>query len=194
MHIHMNVFLHGALFIHLKPILAHLYLFVLLHGGRAMTNLQPSLLQLSSSPQPPVSFPPSSVLPFKLIHPGEASLQQFLQLRQLSGQTYTYTRVHKHTRMCAHIHADIRTHMLSQVAGQSRAVPASSIPDGKAVLSVYLAPGHPRDSLSAFSPLPKTCSSVYLLIDSQRKAKIDSAAPTSLKSFLAKQTRHAITS
>lgn len=75
------------------------------------------------------------------------------------------------------MHADMRTQILSQVAGQSCTVPSASIPDGKAVLSVYLAPGHPWDSLSAFSPLPKTCSPVYLLIDSQRKAEIDSVAP-----------------
>lgn len=93
------------------------------------------------------------------------------------------------------MHADIKTHMASSLKwqGQLNIVRSASIPDGKAVLSVYLAPGHPLVSLSAVSPLPKTCSPVYLLIDSQRKAKIDSVAPASLKSFLAKQTLHGVT-
>lgn len=88
--------------------------------------------------------------------------------------------VHTHT----HTHAAIKTRSLvSQVAGRSHIALSASIPDGKAVLSVYLAPGHLWDSLSAFSPLPKTCSPVYHLIDSQRKAKIDSVAPNHLSPF-----------
>lgn len=108
--------------------------------------------------------------------------------------THTYRKKNKirQNNSSAHTDANLRTHILSQVAGQSYIVRFASIPDGKAVLSVYLAPGHPWDSLSGFSLLPKTCSPVYLLIDSQRKAEIDSVAPTSLKSFLAKQALHAI--
>lgn len=93
------------------------------------------------------------------------------------------------------MHSYKKTHIAYSLKwhGQLHIVLSASIPDGKAVLSVYLAPGHPWDSLSAFSPQPKTCSPVYHLIDSQRKAKIDSVAPTSLKSFLTKQTLHALT-
>ena len=123
---------------------------------------------------------------------------QFLQLSQLSGQAHTHTQTHTHTQWKARTW-DTRTHIKTHIAyslmwqARSRIVLSDSIPDGKAVPPVYLAPGHPWDSLSAFFPLPKTCSPVYHLIDSQRKAKIDSVTPTSLNSFLAKQTLHALT-
>lgn len=55
----------------------------------------------------------------------------------------------------------------------------------KAIQSVYLAPGNPGDGYR-FSPLPKTCGPVYLLIDSLRKPEIDSVSPTSVKAFLVK--------
>lgn len=166
---------------------------------RAMTDSQPSLLlQLLLSP--PSSAPLLLVWPPKWFFLEYChSLIQFLGLSQLSGQTSRHTHTHtgkknkiRQNNSSAHTDANLRTHILSQVAGQSYIVRFASIPDGKAVLSVYLAPGHPWDSLSGFSLLPKTCSPVYLLIDSQRKAEIDSVAPTSLKSFLAKQALHAI--
>lgn len=128
------------------------------------------------------------VLPFSYSVSGAQSAEWANQ------QTHTHRKKNKirQNNSSAHTDANLRTHILSQVAGQSYIVRFASIPDGKAVLSVYLAPGHPWDSLSGFSLLPKTCSPVYLLIDSQRKAEIDSVAPTSLKSFLAKQALHAI--
>lgn len=127
----------------------------------------------------------------------EAFIATFSFFSSLSwAATHTHTQQKASTKCTyEHMHDDIKTHIACSLKwqGHSHIVLSASIPDGYAVLSVYLAPGHPWDSLSAFSPLPKTCSPVYHLIDSQRKAKIDSVAPTSLKSFLAKQTLYALT-
>lgn len=182
-------FLHSALHIHHIHVQLKPHVQMCLH--RTMTDSQPSLLlQLLLSP-------PSSA-PLLLVWPPKWFFLEYCHSVSWVGKpadTHTHRKKNKirQNNSSAHTDANIRTHILSQVAGQSCIVRFASIPDGKAVLSVYLAPGHPWDSLSGFSLLPKTCSPVYLLIDSQRKAKIDSVAPTSLKSFLAKQALHAIT-
>ena len=158
-------------------------------------HARPSPSQLPLSP-PLLSFLPSQLIFFL----GEASLPHPVSSAQSAerASTHTHTNTHTHTQWKARTW-DTRTHIKTHIAyslmwqARSRIVLSDSIPDGKAVPPVYLAPGHPWDSLSAFFPLPKTCSPVYHLIDSQRKAKIDSVTPTSLNSFLAKQTLHALT-